>query len=134
LDNFSGCESGSNGVDFDLHFIARFGLWDEDYEALDSCDSVSATAGLFDFEFVFFAFLNWLVEGTFIAHAFHLVQFRSASSSGENLDVNADGYGRTFASALIPNLSANTDASLISVTCWFSFTAMGGVVLEIGGV
>jgi hypothetical protein len=73
LYDFTGCESWTNGVDLYLHFIARFGLWDEDYEAFDSCDSVTATAGLFDLNLVFLAFLNRLVEGTFIAHAFHLV-------------------------------------------------------------
>jgi len=30
LNYFAGCESGSNGVDFDLHVVARFGLWDKD--------------------------------------------------------------------------------------------------------
>ena len=75
LDDFAGCESWSDGIDFDLHVVARFGLWDEDYETFDPCDSVTATAGLFDVKLVFLAFLNWLVEGTFKAHAFHLVQF-----------------------------------------------------------
>ena len=125
LDDFAGCESWTNGIDFDFHLIARFGLWNEDYETLDSCDPVTASAGLFDFKLVFFAFLNWLVEGTFEAHAFHLILSRSASSSGENLDVNSDGYGRTFASALTPNLPLSASASLLSVTCWFSFAAMG---------
>jgi hypothetical protein len=103
LDNFAGCESWTNGVDLDLHVVARFSLRNEDYEAFDPCDSVTATAGLFDVEFVLLPFLNWLVEGTLKAHTFHLIQFRSASSSGEKSDVNANGYGRTFASARTPN-------------------------------
>jgi hypothetical protein len=35
------------------------------------------------------------VEGTFIAHAFHLIQFRSASSSAENSHVGTYDYDRT---------------------------------------
>jgi hypothetical protein len=69
-------------------------LWDEDYEAFDPCDSVTATAGLFDLYFVLLPFLYWLVEGTFKAHAFHL-GFRSASSSGENAVVGTHDYDRT---------------------------------------
>ena len=103
MDDFAYGESWTNGVDLNLHVVARFGLGDEDYEAFDPSDSVTATARLFDVKFVFFTFLNWLVDGTFKAHAFHLIRFRSASSSGENKDANADGYGRTFASARIPN-------------------------------
>ena len=75
LGDFAYCESGSNGVNFNLHVVARFGLWDEDYEAFDSCYSVTATASLFDVKLVLFAFLNWLVEGMFHAHSFHLIQF-----------------------------------------------------------
>jgi hypothetical protein len=75
LDYVAGCESWTNRVDLDLHVVARFRLWNEDYEALDSSDSVTATAGLFNVKFVFFTFLNWLVEGTFKAHSFHLVLF-----------------------------------------------------------
>jgi len=103
LDNFAYGESWTNGVDLDLHVVARFSLRNEDYEAFDPCDSVTATAGLFDVKFVFLSFLNWLVDGTLKAHTFHLIHFRSASSSGENMDANADGYGRTFASARTPN-------------------------------
>jgi len=73
LDDFTGCESWTNGVDLYLHLIARFRVWDKDYEAFNPCDSVTATASLFDFNLVFFPFLYWLVEGTFGAHAFHLV-------------------------------------------------------------
>lgn len=72
LDEFAGCESWTNCVDLDLHLIARFGLGDEDYEAFDPCDSVATATGLFDFNFVFLPFLDWLMEGAFIAHAFHL--------------------------------------------------------------
>jgi hypothetical protein len=46
-------------------------LGDEDYEAFDPCDSVTAAAGLFDLNFVLLPFFDWLMEGTF-AHAFHL--------------------------------------------------------------
>ena len=73
LDDFASCESWSDRIDFDLHMVTRFGLWDENYETLYSCDSVTATAGLLDVKFVLFALLNWLVEGTFKAHVFHLV-------------------------------------------------------------
>jgi hypothetical protein len=103
LDDFAYGESWTNGVDLDLHVVARFGLGDEDYETLDPSDSVTTTARFFDVKLVFFTFLNWLVEGTFKAHAFHLIRFRLASSSGENKDANADGYGRTFASARTSN-------------------------------
>jgi hypothetical protein len=72
LDDFSGCEPWTYGVDLYLHLIARLGLWDEDYEAFDPCDSVAAATGLFDLNFVFLPFLDWLVEGTFKTHAFHL--------------------------------------------------------------
>jgi len=72
LDEFAGCESWANGVDLYLHLIARFGLWDEDYEAFDPCDTIAAATGLLDFNFVFLPFLDWLMEGAFIAHAFHL--------------------------------------------------------------
>ncbi len=70
LDDFACCESWTNGVDLYLHLIARFGLWDKDYEAFDPCDSVTATAGLFDLDFILFPLLNWLVERAF--HTFHL--------------------------------------------------------------
>jgi hypothetical protein len=103
LDDFAYGESWTNGVDLDLHVVARFGLGNEDYETLDPSDSVTTTARFFDVKLVFFTFLNWLVEGTFKAHAFHLIRFRLASSSGENKDANADGYGRTFASARTSN-------------------------------
>jgi hypothetical protein len=103
LDDFAYGESWTNGVDLDLHVVARFSLGDEDYETLDPSDSVTTTARFFDVKLVFFTFLNWLVEGTFKAHAFHLIRFRLASSSGENKDANADGYGRTFASARTSN-------------------------------
>ena len=95
LDDFTGCESWTNSVDLNLHFIARFRVGDKDYEAFNPCDSVSATARFFDFNFVFFPFFYWLVEGTFIAHAFHLVHFRSASSSAENSHVGTYSYDRT---------------------------------------
>ena len=75
LDYFASCESWSNGVNFDLHVVTRFGLWDENYETLDPRNSVTATASLFDIEFVLLALLNWFIEGTFKAHAFHLVSF-----------------------------------------------------------
>jgi hypothetical protein len=75
LDDFACGESWTNRVNLDLHMVARLGLWDEDYETLDPSYSVAATAGLLDVKFVFLTFLNWLVEGTFKAHAFHLVQF-----------------------------------------------------------
>jgi hypothetical protein len=55
--------------------VARFGLGYENYEAFDSGDSVAATADFFNVKLVLLTFLNWLVEGTFRAHAFHLVQF-----------------------------------------------------------
>ena len=103
LDDFASCESWSYRVDFDFHVVARFSRWNEDYEAFDSCDSVTATAGLLDVKFILLTFLNWFVYGTVKAHAFHLVQFRSASYSGDNLDVDTYDYGRTFASARIPN-------------------------------
>jgi hypothetical protein len=103
LDDFAYGESWTNGVDLDLHVVARFSLGNEDYETLDPSDSVTTTARFFDVKLVFFTFLNWLVEGTFKAHAFHLIRFRLASSSGENKDANADGYGRTFASARTSN-------------------------------
>ena len=74
LDDFASCESWSDRIDFDLHTVSRFGLWDENYETLDPCDSVTATASLLDVKLVLLAFLNWLLEGTLIAHAFHLVQ------------------------------------------------------------
>jgi hypothetical protein len=74
LDYFAYCESWSYGVYFDLHVVARFGLWNKDYEAFDPCDSVTATAGLFDVKLVFLAFLNWFVDGTFKAHSIHLIQ------------------------------------------------------------
>ena len=73
LDDFARGESWSDRIDFDLHVVTRFGLWDEYYEAFDSSDSVTATAGLFNVKLVLFALLNWLVEGTFKAHAFHLI-------------------------------------------------------------
>ncbi len=72
LDDFAYRESWTNRIDFDLHVIARFGLWNEDYETFDPGYSVTATASLLDVKFVLFAFLNWLVEGTSRAHAFHL--------------------------------------------------------------
>ncbi len=73
MDDFASGESWSDGIDFDLHMVTRFGLWDENYETFDPCDSVTATASLFDVKLVLLALLNWLVEGTFRAHAFHLV-------------------------------------------------------------
>jgi hypothetical protein len=73
LDDFASCESWSNRIDFDLHVVTRFGLWDENYEAFDPSDSVTATAGLFDVKLVFLALLNWFVDGTFKAHLVHLV-------------------------------------------------------------
>ncbi len=73
MDDFACGESWSDRIDFDLHVVTRFGLWDEYYEAFDSSDSVTATAGLFNVKLVLFALLNWLVEGTFKAHAFHLI-------------------------------------------------------------
>jgi hypothetical protein len=73
LDYFTCGESWSDRIDFDLHVVTRFGLWDEYYEAFDSSDSVTATAGLFDVKLVLLAFLNWLVEGTFETHVFHLI-------------------------------------------------------------
>jgi len=75
LDDFACGESWTNRVNLDLHFIARFGLRNKDYEALDPSYSVTATASLFDFKLILLTFLNWLVEGTFKAHAFHLVRF-----------------------------------------------------------
>jgi hypothetical protein len=72
LGDFAGRESWTNRVDLDLHVVARFGLRNEDYETFDPCYSVTSTAGLLDVKFVLFAFLNWLVEGTFKAHVFHL--------------------------------------------------------------
>jgi hypothetical protein len=72
-DYFASCESWSDGIDFDLHVVTRFGLWDEYYEAFDSCDPVTATAGLFDVKLVFLALLNWFVDGTLKAHVIHLV-------------------------------------------------------------
>ena len=93
LDDFACCESWTNGVDLYLHLVARFRLRDEDYEAFDPCDSVAATAGLFDLNFVFLPLLHWLVEGTFITHTFHLGVF-SASSSGET-HVGTHHYDRT---------------------------------------
>ncbi len=72
LDDFACCETWTNGVDLYLYLVARFGLWDKDYKAFDPCDSVTATASLFDLNFVLLAFLYWLVEGAFKAHAFHL--------------------------------------------------------------
>ena len=75
LDDLAGCESGTNRVDSDLHVVARFGLRNEDYEALDPGYSVTSTAGLLDVKFVFLTFLNWLVVGTLKAHVFHLVHF-----------------------------------------------------------
>jgi len=73
LDYFAGCESWSNGIDFDLYMVTRFGLWDENYETLDPRDTVATTASLFDVKLVLLALLNWFVDGTFKAHAFHLV-------------------------------------------------------------
>ncbi len=73
LDDFACCESWSDRIYFDLHVVTRFGLWDEYYEAFDSSYSVTATAGLFNVKLVLFTLLNWLVEGTFKAHAFHLI-------------------------------------------------------------
>jgi len=75
LDDFACGESWTNRINLDLHFIARFGLWNKDYEALDPSYSVSSTASLFDLKLVLLTFLNRLVEGTFKAHAFHLVRF-----------------------------------------------------------
>ena len=75
LDDFAGCESWTNGVDLYLHLIARFRLGNEDYEAFNPCHSVTTAAGFLDFNFVLLPFFDWLVEGTFIAHAFHLVRF-----------------------------------------------------------
>jgi hypothetical protein len=72
LDDFAYRESWTNGVDLNLHVVARFGLGNEDHEAFDPCDSVTATARLFDVKLVFFTFLNWLIEGTFKTHSFHL--------------------------------------------------------------
>jgi hypothetical protein len=72
LDDFACCETWTNGVDLYLHFVARFGLWDENYEAFDPSDSVTATACLFDLNFVFLPLFHWLVEGTFITHTSHL--------------------------------------------------------------
>jgi len=97
LDDFARGESWTNRVDLNLHVVARFRLWDEDDEAFYPSDSITATAGLFDIKLVFFTFLNWLTEGTFKAHAFHLIRFSSASSSGENKDANAKvTKGRSF--------------------------------------
>jgi hypothetical protein len=115
LDDFAYGESWTNGVDLNLHVVARFSLGNEDHEALDPSDSVTATARFFDVKLVFFTFLNWLVEGTFKAHAFHLICFRLASSSGENKDADADGYGRTFASARTSNQSRTKGPSLLRV-------------------
>jgi hypothetical protein len=115
LDDFAYGESWTDGVDLNLHVVARFGLGDKDHEALDPSDSVTTTARLFDVKLVLLAFLNWLVEGTFKAHAFHLIHFRLASSSGENKDANADGYGRTFASARTSNWSSTLGPSLLRV-------------------
>jgi len=70
--DFASCETGTNSVDLYLHLVARLGLWDENYEAFDPCDSVTATASLFDLNFVFLPFLHWLTEGTLRTHAFHL--------------------------------------------------------------
>jgi len=75
FDDFADRESRTNRVDLDLHVVARFGLWNEDYETLNPSYSVSTTASLFDVKFVFLTFLNRLVEGTLKAHTFHLVQF-----------------------------------------------------------
>jgi hypothetical protein len=75
LDDFASCESWSDGIDFDLHVVTRFGLWDENYETFDPCDAVTATANLFDVKLVLLALLNRLVEGTLKAHVFHLVSF-----------------------------------------------------------
>jgi hypothetical protein len=36
---------------------------------------IRPTASFFDFKLILLTFLNWLVEGTFKAHALHLVQF-----------------------------------------------------------
>ena len=72
LDDFACCETWTNCVDLYLHLVARLGLRDENYEAFDPCDSVTATAGLFDLNLVFLTLLNWLVEGTFKTHTFHL--------------------------------------------------------------
>jgi hypothetical protein len=55
--------------------VARFGLWDKDYETFDTRDSVTLTARFFDFKLVLFAFLDWLVERSFKVHAFHFIQF-----------------------------------------------------------
>jgi hypothetical protein len=75
LDDFACGKSWTNRVNLDLHMVARLGLWNEDYETLDPSYSVTARASLLDVKLVFFAFLNWLIEGTFKAHAFHLVHF-----------------------------------------------------------
>ena len=74
LDDFACCESLTDRVDLSFHVIARFGLRNKDYEAFYSGYSVSTTADFFYVKVVLLAFLNWLLVGTFIADAFHLVQ------------------------------------------------------------
>ena len=103
LDDFASCESWSDGINFDLHVVARFGLWDENYEPLNPSDSVTATASLFDVELVLLTLLNWFVEGTFKAHAFHLVCLVQLVLR-EKTKTPTDCYRTTFASARIPNL------------------------------
>jgi hypothetical protein len=75
LDHLACGESWANRVNLDLHFVARFGFWYKDYEAFDPSYSVSSTASLLDLKLILLTFLNRLVEGTFKAHAFHLVRF-----------------------------------------------------------
>ncbi len=103
LDDLACCESWSNRVDLDLHVITRLCRRNEDNETFNSCDPVTATAGLFDVKLILLTFLNWLGYGSFKAHAFHLSMCCSASCSGDNLDVDTDDYGRTYVSARISN-------------------------------
>jgi hypothetical protein len=52
LGDFACGKSWTNRVNLDLHFIARLGLRNKDYETLDPSYSVSSTANLLDFKLV----------------------------------------------------------------------------------
>lgn len=75
MDDYAYRESCSNWVNLNLHVVARFGLWDKDYETCDTRDSVTLTACFFDFKLVLFAFLNWLVERSCKVHTSDFIQF-----------------------------------------------------------
>ncbi len=48
LNNLSARESTRDGCDFHFDMVARFGIWNEDHKALDSCNTFAAPAQFLD--------------------------------------------------------------------------------------